>query len=46
MELFQLLGDGKYIASALGSWAMLVISLAIIAVSVVLGKKLSSVLKS
>ena len=45
MELFQLLGDGKFIASALGSWAMLLVSLAIIGVSVLPGKKINSVLK-
>jgi iron(III) transport system permease protein len=39
LELFQLLGDGKFMASALGVWAMAFLGLIVIAVGVVLGKK-------
>lgn len=40
LELFQLLGDGKFMASALGVWAMLFLGLTIGALSVLLGKRL------
>lgn len=38
-ELFQLLGDGRYLASALGTWAMAFLALTLIALGVLLGKK-------
>ena len=38
-ELFQLLGDGRYLASALGTWAMAFLALTIVALGVLLGKK-------
>jgi len=38
-ELFQLLGDGRYIASALGTWAMAFLALTIVALGILLGKK-------
>jgi len=45
MELFQLLGDGKFIASALGVWAMVFLGIAIIGLSVLLGKKLGALFR-
>jgi iron(III) transport system permease protein len=38
-ELFQLLGDGRYLASALGTWAMAYLALTLVALGVLLGKK-------
>ncbi len=38
-ELFQLLGDGRYLASALGTWAMAFLALTIVALGVLLGRK-------
>jgi iron(III) transport system permease protein len=38
-ELFQLLGDGRYLASALGTWAMAFLALTLVALGVLLGKK-------
>jgi iron(III) transport system permease protein len=40
MELFQLLGDGKFIASALGVWAMVFLGVTIAGLGLLLGKKL------
>jgi len=37
-ELFQLLGDGKFIASALGVWAMVFLGVTIVGMSLMLGK--------
>ncbi|HTJ77558.1 MAG TPA: iron ABC transporter permease [Rariglobus sp.] len=45
LELFQLLGDGKFIASALGVWAMVFLGVTIIGMSLVLGKKLGSIFR-
>ena len=45
MELFQLLGDGKFIASALGVWAMLFLGGVIAGLSIVLGKKLGAIFR-
>jgi iron(III) transport system permease protein len=45
MELFQLLGDGKFIASALGVWAMLFLGIMIAGISVLLGKKLGAIFR-
>lgn len=45
MELFQLLGDGKFIASALGSWAMVFLGITIAGLSVFLGKKLGAIFR-
>jgi iron(III) transport system permease protein len=39
-ELFQLIGTGQYVASALGVWAMLFLAVTIIGCSLFLGKKL------
>jgi iron(III) transport system permease protein len=45
MELFQLLGDGKFIASALGVWAMVFLGTTIAALSIILGKKLGAIFR-
>ena len=44
-ELFQLLGDGKYIASALGVWAMAFLGIVITGMTVLLGKKLGAIFR-
>ncbi len=44
-ELFQLLGDGKYIASALGVWAMAFLGITIVGMSILLGKKLGAIFR-
>lgn len=38
-ELFQLLGDGRFLASALGAWAMAFLALTIVALGLLLGKR-------
>lgn len=43
--LSQLLGDGRYIASALGVWAMLFLGLVLAWLSLVLGKKLGALFR-
>ena len=45
MELFQLLGEGKYLASALGVWAMAFLGVTIVGMSVLLGKKLGAIFR-
>ena len=45
MELFQLLGDGKFIASALGVWAMAFLGITLAGLSVLLGKKLGALFR-
>jgi iron(III) transport system permease protein len=40
LELFQLLGDGKFVASALGVWAMAFLGVTILGMSLLLGRKL------
>jgi len=45
MELFQLLGDGKYIASALGVWALVFLSVTIGGLSLILGRKLGAIFR-
>lgn len=44
-ELFQLLGDGKYIASALGVWAMAFLGVTIAGMTILLGKKLGAIFR-
>jgi iron(III) transport system permease protein len=44
-ELYQLLGDGRYIASALGVWAMCFLGTTIIGASLILGKKLGAIFR-
>ncbi len=45
LELFQLLGDGKFIASALGVWAMCFLGITIGGLSLILGKKLGAIFR-
>lgn len=45
LELFQLLGDGKFIASALGVWAMAFLGVTIAGLSILLGKKLGAIFR-
>ncbi len=44
-ELFQLIGSGKYVASALGVWAMAFLAVTILASSLLLGKKLGAIFR-
>jgi len=44
-ELFQRLGDGPYIASALGVWAMILLTLTILSASSLLGKKMGAIFR-
>jgi iron(III) transport system permease protein len=46
LELFQRLGDGLYIASALGVWAMLLLTLTILAANSLLGKKMGAIFRA
>lgn len=45
LELFELLGDGKFIASALGVWAMVFLGVTIVGMSLLLGKKLGAIFR-
>lgn len=44
-ELFQLLGEGRFVASALGVWAMVFLGVTILGASVILGKKLGAIFR-
>jgi iron(III) transport system permease protein len=44
-ELSQRLGDGLYVAGALGVWAMALLTLTILAANALLGKKLGAVFR-
>ncbi len=44
-ELYQLLGDGRFIASALGVWAMVFLGVCILGASLILGKKLGAIFR-
>jgi iron(III) transport system permease protein len=44
-ELFQMMGEGRYVASALGVWAMTFLALTIFATSRILGKKLGALFR-
>ncbi|MFC1452363.1 ABC transporter permease [Verrucomicrobiota bacterium] len=44
-ELFQLIGTGKYVASALGVWAMVFLAVTILGASLLLGKKLGAIFR-
>ena len=44
-SLFQRLGDGPYIASALGVWAMALLTLTIVAASILLGKRMGAMFR-
>lgn len=45
LELFQLLGDGKFLASALGVWAMAFLAIILTGMTVLLGKKLGAIFR-
>jgi len=44
-ELFQLIGTGQYVASALGVWAMLFLAITIMGCSLLLGKKMGALFR-
>jgi len=44
-ELFNLLGEGRFVASALGVWAMVFLGVAIIGASLLLGRKLGALFR-
>jgi iron(III) transport system permease protein len=44
-ELFQRLGDGPYIASALGVWAMVMLTLTILSANSMLGKRMGAIFR-
>jgi len=44
-ELFQLLGDGRFLASALGVWAMVFLAVTIVGMSLLLGKRLGAIFR-
>lgn len=44
-ELYQLLGEGRFVASALGVWAMTFLAVTILGASLVLGKKLGAIFR-
>ena len=44
-SLYERLGDGPYIASALGVWAMVLLTLTIIAASLLMGKRLGALFR-
>jgi iron(III) transport system permease protein len=44
-ELFGRLGDGPYVASAMGVWGMALLSVALIGASIMLGKRLGAVFR-
>jgi iron(III) transport system permease protein len=44
-ELFQLLGDGRFLASALGTWAMVFLGVVIVGMSILLGRKLGALFR-
>jgi iron(III) transport system permease protein len=44
-ELFQLMGEGRYVASALGVWAMAFLGITIFATSRLLGKKMGALFR-
>jgi iron(III) transport system permease protein len=45
-ELFQLVGLGRYLAAALGTWAMAFLAVTIIGSSILLGKKLGALFRA
>jgi iron(III) transport system permease protein len=46
LELFQLLGDGKFLASALGVWAMAFLGVTVVGLSLLLGRKLGAIFRA
>ena len=45
LELFQLLGDGKFLACALGVWAMVFLGTMVAGISLLLGKRLGTLFR-
>jgi len=45
-ELSQLLGEGRFVASALGVWAMAFLAVTLLGASVLLGKKLGALFRT
>ena len=45
LELFQLLGDGKFLACALGVWAMVFLGTMVAGASMLLGKRLGAIFR-
>ena len=45
-ELYQLLGEGRFVASALGVWAMAFLATTILGASLILGKKLGAIFRA
>ncbi|MCS6771875.1 MAG: iron ABC transporter permease [Kiritimatiellae bacterium] len=45
-ELYQLIGIGQYIASALGVWAMIFLAVTILGASAILGRKLGALFRA
>jgi iron(III) transport system permease protein len=45
LELFQLLGDGKFLACALGVWAMAFLGTMVAGASLLLGKRLGAIFR-
>lgn len=44
-ELFQIIGTGKYIASALGVWAMVFLTVTIVGCGMILGKRMGALFR-
>jgi iron(III) transport system permease protein len=44
-ELFQLIGTGKFLASALGVWAMVFLATTILGASIILGRKMGAIFR-
>jgi iron(III) transport system permease protein len=45
-ELYNLLGEGRFVASALGVWAMVFLGITILGASLILGKKLGAIFRA
>jgi iron(III) transport system permease protein len=43
--LFERLGDGQYIASAMGVWAMVLLAVTLIGASILMGKKMGAIFR-
>ncbi len=44
-ELFQLMGEGRFVASALGVWAMVFLAVTLIGANVLLGKRFGAIFR-
>lgn len=45
-DLFQLLGEGRFLASALGVWAMVFLALTMFSASILMGRKLGAIFRT